>query len=398
MLQKTTVPRWLVLTAGFLQMALVYAPSVNITGIFVPYLQDTFGVPLATIVGMLSFSIVGSIVAYLLIGKAFRRFPLERVVALSLVLIAVSYALSANAPSLPVLYAAGILRGFSSGFASLVPISIVLNHTFDSRHRGKALGFVLMGSGIGPIVLSPVIAYLIEQKGWQFGYYLFAAFALVMVPLVLVAFRLPAAKANDATPAAQAAAAPVNAGRLAAVILLMLLLAGVSHNWNSAGASYLRDMGYAPITVASMVSVTALGITLARPVYGMIADKWGTLACMRAGTVTLMLGYLLVLLFAKSTALCYCGVLVIGLGMATVNISGPLMTGDLFDKSQYASLIGLVQIGSSAGASILPLVMTLVLGRSGSYYFAWGLGVALLAVAIVLQQLLYRRTNNTVSL
>jgi MFS family permease len=66
-----------------------------------------------------------------------------------------------------------------------VPFGVVISHWFN-RHRGLALGLLMLGIGIGGIVIPIVAQHLIARFGWRITYAIFGG-AVLLLPLPVVA-------------------------------------------------------------------------------------------------------------------------------------------------------------------------------------------------------------------
>ena len=89
------------------------------------------------------------------------------------------------------LYAISLLVGIAQCFITMVPVSALLNSWFD-RDIGLALGITFMGSGIGGMVLNPLVNAIIESLSWRhaFGFLAILMFVFV-VPIGFFVLRLP---------------------------------------------------------------------------------------------------------------------------------------------------------------------------------------------------------------
>ena len=65
----------------------------------------------------------------------------------------------------------------------------VLNNWF-SKHRGKAIGITMAGTGLGAFLLPPIVEFLIANHGWRTAYRGIGLGALcVSLPIVLALFK-----------------------------------------------------------------------------------------------------------------------------------------------------------------------------------------------------------------
>jgi Cyanate permease len=176
--------------------------------------------------------------------------------------------------------------------------------------------------------------------------------------------------------------------------IIMALLAGSAQSWNGNGAAYLTDLNYDPIRMASILSITALGITIGKPLLGAICDKFGT----KVGTVysglILIVSYSMMIMVSKNASLIIPAAIVMGLSICTINILLPLIANDMFGNRDYATLTGFLQVSMSLGGSIFPLIMTLIYDRSGSYTSAWTVMIGVAVAIIIFGLLIYKLRDN----
>src|SRR5207237_8197336 len=80
--------------------------------------------------------------------------------------------------------------GVGTGAMALVFGAIVANRWFV-RHRGLVTGLFSAASSPGQLIFLAAIAHLAEGPGWRWAARLVGAFALLLVPVVLLVMRDP---------------------------------------------------------------------------------------------------------------------------------------------------------------------------------------------------------------
>ena len=96
---------------------------------------------------------------------------------------------------------------FLLGLGCALPSSVVLTEVqrWFSRIRGTASGLVVAGSGVGGVVLGPLVQAQIDVGGWRQGLRFLASLAAVLLPLCALA-TIPIALPGDAAGAGELAA------------------------------------------------------------------------------------------------------------------------------------------------------------------------------------------------
>jgi DHA1 family inner membrane transport protein len=114
--------------------------------------------------------------------------PRRRVLVLALALFTAGNALSALAPSLPVLLAGRVLMGLGAVFTPVAAgIAVAL---VAPAQRGKALALVFLGVSLSYVVGLPIGSWLGFRYGWAVPLWLFTG--LSALALLAVAWRVPA--------------------------------------------------------------------------------------------------------------------------------------------------------------------------------------------------------------
>lgn len=375
---------WPLVAVCFLIMALQYAPGVTLVGLFLGPLQAQFAAGRTAVTGVVTVGILASMAGSLFGGRLLTRFGFLRVMLPAFALSAACNFLNSAAQSLPQLYLLAAVRGVCGTVLTVIPISVILNQRVDAKARGKAVGIAMMGSGAGAVVLSPLTQSVIQQFGWRAAYRLFGVFCLALIPLVALTFggkaeskTVQRAAGQTGIPAAQAVGMPM----FWAAALGFVCLAGVGQSWNNNAVSFLQGAGLTAAGAAGLFAASTASLTLGKVVLGAAYDKWGGRTGTLLGAAVLLCGVALLLLCGALPVLALPAALVLGFGMAVVNIGVPLATADLFGQRDYATLVGYLQIGVSLGAGALPLAFSALYDATGAYSLTWlaAAGVCLLA-------------------
>ena len=157
---------WVVAAVTF--VVLLSTAGIRATpGLLMVPLEAEFGWSRAAISGAVAinialFGLLGPFAASLM-----DRWGLRRIVLAALALLTVSVAattLMRTEWQLTLLW--GVLVGTGTGVTSMVLAAVVATRWFDAR-RGLVLGMLSAANATGQLVFLPLLARLVEQRGWR---------------------------------------------------------------------------------------------------------------------------------------------------------------------------------------------------------------------------------------
>lgn len=179
---------WVVALVTF--VVLLITAGIRATpGLLMVPLESEFGWNRAVVSGAVAinialFGLIGPFAA-----SVMDRWGLRRVMLSALALLALSVALSTRMTSrweLMLLW--GVLVGTGTGGTSMVLAAVVASRWFDER-RGLVLGALSAANATGQLVFLPMLAGLIEQRGWRAAALAVSGAAVVVFVVVLVFMR-----------------------------------------------------------------------------------------------------------------------------------------------------------------------------------------------------------------
>src|SRR2546422_7798028 len=337
-------PRWRVVVALFAVTSCI-AAAVSTFGVFLPVLSDTFGWSRGAVSVALSISlVVGGVAAFVAGRVADRRGP-RGVLAATVALGAVGFALSARIDALwPFSLSYGLLVGV--GMSSIYVLSAATVSRWFETRRGLALAIVLSGFNFGWLTAGPLAAWLIGRFGWRTAYVVLAALiAAVGVPASLWVTYPRAIEPRHVTPHVRWPAGDprlwyfVGAWGFLGLVYMMVTVHSVS---------YARDRGL-PLEEASL-ALTAFGVgaVVGRLVAGAAADYFGVGSTMRV--CLLVQGAALCALVAGLPAWAVPPTLVVfGLGGSGADNTFVKAVPDAFGLPALATVMSVVGLGWRGG-------------------------------------------------
>lgn len=365
-----------------------------ILGTLVVPLQEEFGwgrgeINLATLLSSLGLAAVLPF-----IGRLLDRFGVKRVAVVSIPLFgAVLVLLAAFTQSLVTFLALYAMAGLLGAGTSAVTYSKAVVEKFD-RRRGIALGIVAGGLGAAGFVLPPLMGAVIASNGWRAAYLAMAL--LGALPFVLVFFarlRPPATVAEDRSTLPGLSIAEAVRGRLfwslCAVFFLLgwALLTMVPHF-----VPLLIDSGVDPVQAAFLSSLVGVGTVIARPVIGLLFDRFYATFVAVPLFLAAAAGCLLLLWAGPGAAALTALLIGIGFG-AEIDLIGYL-SSRYFGPRAFGVLYSIVYSVFMIGASFGPVVAGFVFDATASYDIPLILAASMMAVAAVVLLTLPRFTRD----
>lgn len=338
----------------------------------------------------------GTILSSLLCVRIVNRFGTGRTVVYSLLMTVAGLIGYLAATSPYVICAASLLIGLSAG-CLVATLNAYLSLHYEARHLNWVHCFWGVGSMVGPALLTLSFQ---AQHAWRGGYVLAAC--CVGLILISFAFTLPRWKAghmsseNGGDSAGEGFVSNQEALRMTGIktILFLFLSYYAAEScmtlWitSFAGEVYALSEGQA----AMMASIFFLGITAGRGVSGFINMKLGCFTFVRYSVILMLIG-IVVLLLGSGYIMCILGVLLTGLGCASIN---PCMVHEipvLVGRRASQAVTALQQAASSLGSMLMPLVTGFLFGQMGVVLMPWWM----LCFTIVLLILLHMVKRNRIT-
>ena len=204
-------------TAVVLAALVAAAGFRSSTGALLEPLESEFGWSRATTSGAVTANLVIYGLTAPFAAALMERFGIRRVVAASLVLVALGSGLTTVMTAAWQLWLLwGVAVGIGTGAMALVLGAIVANRWFVEARRGLVTGIFSAAGAAGQLVFLPGIAALATGPGWRWAALVVTVAAVLLVPLVLLVVRDRPADLGlqpyGATVSTAATAEPTSAG------------------------------------------------------------------------------------------------------------------------------------------------------------------------------------------
>jgi len=377
----------LIILAGcVLIMATTMGIIMNVASIFYPVVAADLGVSRATFALTGTITSLSSMFAALFWGFLYTKTGIQKPMLIGIAAAGICYFGLQAARTLLHFYLLAGLIGFLFGGISIIPVSTIITRHF-TRNTGSALSIALAGSGVGPMLLNPLINTLINTQSWRTGY--------MLLGIILLAVALPSALIVTHLVRDEIQSAPVRAGKSEPsnqpharqpVWFLAFLAAAFLSGFTGAGTLfnlpiYMNDLGFSVGKISIVASAYAASMVLGKFILGVLYDRVGT------KTATLIAGLLMTLtciflMFITSLPFLVLMLITFGIGIAMGTVSITWMTNYFFGKQEYSKRFGGVQFINSLGvASGIPFI-AMLLEKAPKANLTW-LAIAVLSLLML---------------
>ena len=329
-----------------------------------------------------------------LIGYLAQRVGLRTVGIVGLIGHSLAYVvLSLNTGSLMLWYLSWALVAILGAGSLPIIWTGVLNNWF-TKHRGKAIGITMAGTGLGAFLLPPIVEFLIANHGWRTAYRGIGLGALLIsLPIVFALFK---EKPDSSTATdGEVMANKVETWGLttkdamrtkqfwilgAVLFLTVIVVAGLLSNFER----IMTEQGFERSSIAQIAAVMGLTVIIGRLMVGALVDRFwapGVAACF---FIVATLGLLILVGTQVTMATALLVAVMIGLAAGAELDLLAYLTGKYFGPAHYPAIFGLIIAFFTVGAGIAPPLFGMAAQMFQGYGTMLSISIGLLLVSILL--------------
>lgn len=337
------------------------------------------------------------------IGSLASRYGIKRLGIIGLVGHAIAYILmSMNNGSLVLWYLTFALMAIIAAGSLPIIWTAVLNGWFV-KNRGKAIGIMMAGTGLGAFLLPPIVEYLISNYGWRTAYRGIGIGALMIsLPVVLLLFRENTeTQINNKTSSEEGnlwgmtrpeAMRSYKFWVLGSVLFItMFVMVGLISNFER----ILSARGFERADIAKIAAIMGLTVIFGRLLVGALADKFWAPAVAAVFFVFPIVAMMLMKHADPTMGIGFMIGILIGLAAGAELDMLAYLTGRYFGPAHYPAVFGGIFAFTSVGAGIAPTLF----GAGSTAWQGYGLvlsgSIGLLVLSIVLFLLLGKYPTET---
>lgn len=388
--QSKTFYGWWIMRATSAIMFIAGGIGFYTFSVFMKPLEEEFQwsrADLSNAVGL--WALMGAFAAPL-VGLSMHRLGARATMGGAAVITAIAYALMGKLSSFPMLFAVMALLGVGLAGVTQIPSQTLISNWFV-RFKGKAMGRMMVGIGVGGLVFPPTTAFLIKHFGWRSAFFcLSGIFLVTLLPLILLFIRtkpadlglLPDGDSPSDAPADEATEVPGLSTKEAAgtTAFWLLLILYVLQYLSQSGISlhfvpFAEDMGW-PRQVCANFLGAAMGVSIAgRIAFGWLADKRRPQHLMAVSSgmfaaAVLVLEICIIRMGVRSSLVLALFAVLYGSAMGSMAVY-PVLVARCFGLRHFSKILGIIMIAFYLGIIIGPVFAGKVFVATGSYETAF---------------------------
>lgn len=386
---------WWIVAVSIVCLALMWTLPVTCFSLFLKPISASMGFERSSIALCASIVALSSMFMSPFVGRWMEQKSVKLVLGLSITGVAAGFVGYSLATSLPMFYLSALLIGISLNGSSIMAFNIIIKNWFIEK-QGLAMSIALAGTGLGGMIMSPIINSMILTHGWRFAYQALAVLILVLVlPLALIFIKK---KPQDMglmpygyghTPKKGSSAAidlNLTLAQVKQYPMFWIFMLGIASIGFAGGAVLLQAPAYisdqlSPTKAAAAVSAY-LGIAIAgKIILGAVFDAKGSKAGIMLSCITLALS-IVTLFYIKQETFYFAFILLHGFGTCTGTVTPPVLTSRIFGAKNYGPIYGMTNLFLQAGMAIGSPVIAYVFDKTGSYFISWQLCLAVSLIAL----------------
>jgi predicted MFS family arabinose efflux permease len=392
---------WAVVAAAFAGVMVSFAPIVPYTfSLFLNPLHAAFGWKREAIGGTFALAAITVALVSPGIGLLLDRFPPRRIILPSILIFALALAsLSRLGPNIRQFYFTFFVLGLvANGTAQFAYARTVLS--WFHKRRGIALALVLTGSGVGSILIPPLVQWTITNHGWRSAYLLLGAIALLGIPLTALLVRnrpdTVVVQGDHLSGSGVTVAAALRSGAFWILACIIMLSAFSENGLVTNLAAILTEHKISAQTAALALSVRGGAGIIGRLCVGFLIDRFSP---QRIQTFVLLLSAIgaLILAFAGTSPVALVGAAILGVGLGSEADVAPYLLAHYFGRRHFSVLYGLTWTAYAIGGATGPMAIGHWYDQAGFYQPRFIVYLACVAFGAVVLSLFLRRGRTPIS-
>jgi len=395
---------WVIVFTGMLSICACLGFGRFAIGMLLPSMAATLKLTYAEMGFISTSNFVGYLMSVLVGGHWSGHIGQRRLIVISLLIVGVSMcfvSLSTSFYHVLVLY---FVTGVGSGAANVTVMGLA-SAWFTSRKRGRAAGFIVIGSGFAIILsgkLIPVINSIFGSEGWRTNWRILGAIVIGISVLSGLLIRnrpedkglrpVGADEPGQISPAASRTV-PVNVYREKIIYFLGMIYFLFGYTYvifaTFIVTVLVKERGFPESAAGNFWSLVGLLSLFSGPVFGTLSDRVGRKDGLIIVFFFQMISYLLVATGLPGVFL-YLAIFFFGICAWSIPSIMAAAVGDYVGAQKASAAFGLVTFIFGFGQIAGPAVAGVLAEKTGSFSGSFSMAAAAAALAIFLTFFLER--------
>ncbi len=267
--------------------------------------------------------------------------------------------------------------------ACWAPVVSLVQLWVKDAHRGTALAFATMGSGVGIASWGMILPVVVEHSSWHAGWYAMGIFGLFVALLNFILVRNPpgdddfqqCCEKNRKNWKNKPSYMQILKKKQLWLIGFSYLLIGfiVLIPFTFLGVYGVEELHLPYRDATRLFSLLAVSGMAGKIILGILSDKWGRVQVMMLCGALLGTGCLGIVNLS-AFQLKICSVVMVGLGFGAVWPVYAAAAMDYFPRAVAGTVIGLWTVFLGIGSILSPVICGWTIDRSGSYFGPFMIG------------------------
>lgn len=390
---------WFIFVACFLMVFTALGFCSGPKGLYLSVITEDLGIPRGMFSMNDSARYIATATANFFFGFLIVKFGARKLIAFGFMSLIASMLVYSFSNSVAMFCVGGLLLGLGLAWTTTTIVGYLIERWFASN-KGTIMGIALAASGVGGAVSSQMVNRLIyAEPGWRFSYRITALILVAVAVFVLLIVRNRPEEMGlkpleerwttkkrkksswDGISLQEAMKKPYFYISLLCVYLTGMALQSI----NGVSSAHMRDCGIDPASVANLLSLMSLVLTISKMSTGFLFDRFGLRAtllfCVSCGIFAITC---LALVSNTLMAAIYSVVIPFALPLETIML--PLIAMELFGGKSYSKIMGLFVSLNTFGYATGGPIMNLIFDRTGTYRITMLAMVGILIVVGIVMQ------------
>lgn len=399
---------WWVVAGSAIILAVLGPAAVAVANIYQGPIVAEFGITNSQFA--ISNSLVLGVGIFLspFVSKRLISGNFKRTYIISLIIYALAYMGYSFTSNIYSFYILSLFVGYGSLSTTILPISVLITNWFIDK-RGLALSIAFAGLGLGGVIFSQLITFLINSMGWREAYLIYGALMLIIaLPFILLLIKVHPediglhpygadtslyVKTEEVEDHNETKFSPKSIKTNYFYLLLIgAAFIGIINNSGFGQFPPVLANLHGDATAATIISVYSAVGMVGKLALGHINDLYGIVKSTVYATTLLALAYFF-MLFSEHIFAAFVMATLFGLGNAIGTVLPPLITSAMYTDESYPVAYGYVNSGVQFGMTIGSLFAAGIADLTGSYNYSWMIAIVLSLLTAILWISAYRKSQ-----